>query len=68
VLWRQEAGGRRQEAGGRRQNPPLTPPRRGIGGSLDEKIFHHQVMKVASSLLPVAYSLFPVPYFQVKRE
>jgi len=27
---RQEAGGRRQEAGGRR-NPPLTPPRRGIG-------------------------------------
>jgi len=26
------------EAGGRRQNPPLTPPRRGRGGSPDEKI------------------------------
>ncbi|NEQ67878.1 MAG: hypothetical protein F6K21_20710, partial [Symploca sp. SIO2D2] len=49
---RQEAGGRRQEAGGRRQeaesggqraegrgqNPPLTPPRRGIGGSLNENL------------------------------
>ncbi|NES18605.1 MAG: hypothetical protein F6K41_06660 [Symploca sp. SIO3E6] len=25
--------------GGRRQNPPLTPPRRGIGDSPDEKTF-----------------------------
>jgi len=31
---RQEAEGRRQEAEGRRQKPPLTPPRRGIGGKL----------------------------------
>ncbi|NER47256.1 MAG: hypothetical protein F6J92_11255 [Symploca sp. SIO1A3] len=32
--WRLEAGGWRLEAGGWRQNPPLTPPRRGIGGKL----------------------------------
>jgi len=39
-----EAGGRRQEA----------------GGSPDEKIFHHQIMKLGALL-------FPVPYFQVRR-
>ncbi|NES68708.1 MAG: hypothetical protein F6K24_27505 [Okeania sp. SIO2D1] len=37
---RQEAGGRRQETGGRRQetgdNPPLTPPRRGKMGIIEE--------------------------------
>jgi len=40
--------GRRQEAGGRRQEAiPM------------KKCFHHQVMKVESSLFPVAYYLLP---------
>ncbi|NER98507.1 MAG: hypothetical protein F6J86_32575 [Symploca sp. SIO1B1] len=43
-------GGRWQVVGGRWQV---------LGGSPDEKFFYHQVMKVASSLFPVAYSLFP---------
>ncbi|NES22893.1 MAG: hypothetical protein F6K41_29235 [Symploca sp. SIO3E6] len=43
-----KAEGRRQEAGGRR-----------LG-----KIFHHQVIKLGVLLLPVAYSLFPIPYPQ----
>ncbi|NER19652.1 MAG: hypothetical protein F6J86_01140 [Symploca sp. SIO1B1] len=57
---RQKAGGRRQEAEGRRQNPPLTPPRRGTGGSPDEKFFHYQVMKVGTLLFPIPNSQFPV--------
>jgi|GEM_PF-2048476 len=42
---------------GRRQNPPLTPLRRGTGGSPDESRF-----------FPVPYSLLPITYLQVRKE
>ncbi|NEQ66118.1 MAG: CHAT domain-containing protein [Symploca sp. SIO2D2] len=45
----------------RRQNPPLTPPRRGTGGSLDENILP---LADESKFFPVACCLLPVAYFQ----
>ncbi|NER19601.1 MAG: hypothetical protein F6J96_02360 [Symploca sp. SIO1C2] len=54
---RQQAGGRRQKAGGRRQE---AEGRRQKAVTM-KKNFHHQVMKVGSSL-------FPLAYFQVRKK